>query len=51
MRQQAMAWLASRPAELVDYVWLSNFEYSGERIPLMDRHRGMCKPASMNAAL
>lgn len=46
-----MAWLDRRTEELVDYSWLSTFEYADERIPLMDRQRGIRKPASMNAAL
>lgn len=51
VRESAMAWLERRPRELVDYAWLSTFEYAGQRIPLMDRQRGIRKPAGMNAAL
>lgn len=46
-----MQWLDHRPAERVDYAWLSGFEYEGRRIPLMDRQRGIRKPAGMDAAL
>ncbi len=46
-----MSWLNTRPRELVDYAWLSTFEYDGARIPLMDRQRGIRKPASTAAAL
>lgn len=46
-----MSWLDGRPQEQVDYAWLSTFEYHGQRIPLMDRQRGIRKPAAMNAAL
>ncbi|QWZ09238.1 HNH endonuclease [Nocardioides panacis] len=51
IRESAMTWLDARPREQVDYAWLSTFEYEGQRIPLMDRQRGIRKPASMNAAL
>lgn len=51
IRDRAMAWLDRRPTELVDYSLLSNFEYEGQRIPLMDPQRGIRKPRSMNAAL
>jgi putative restriction endonuclease len=46
-----MEWLDRRPDEVVDYAWLSHFEYDGKRIPLMDPQRGIRKPASMHAAL
>jgi len=46
-----MSWLDGRAQEQVDYAWLSTFEYQGHRIPLMDRQRGIRKPAAMNAAL
>ena len=46
-----MQWLDRRPRPQVDWAWLSTFEYDGERIPLMDRQRGIRKPAKMNAAL
>lgn len=46
-----MAWLDSRPAPRVDFQWLSQFEYQGSRVPLMDRQRGIRKPAGFDAAL
>ena len=46
-----MQWLDRRPRQEVDYAWLSTFEYDGQRIALMDRQRGIRKPARMNAAL
>ncbi|HEX6516694.1 MAG TPA: HNH endonuclease [Nocardioidaceae bacterium] len=51
IREAAMQWLDRRPRQQVDYAWLSTFEYAGQRIPLMDRQRGIRKPARMNAAL
>lgn len=53
IRDAAMRWLDARPEdrEHVDYAWLSGFEYNGQRIPLMDRQRGIRKPAGMEAAL
>lgn len=46
-----MRWLDQRPPGRVDHAWLSGFERDGERIPLMDRQRGIRKPARMQAAL
>ncbi|WP_377325941.1 HNH endonuclease [Pimelobacter simplex] len=46
-----MDWLDNRPTPRVDFAWLSGFEFDGTRIPLMDRQRGIRKPAGMNAAL
>jgi putative restriction endonuclease len=46
-----MDWLDTRPRPQIDYAWLSTFEFEGQRLPLMDRQRGIRKPASMNAAL
>lgn len=46
-----MGWLDARGADAVTYNQLSGFEYDGRRIPLMDRQRGIRKPAGMNAAL
>ncbi len=46
-----MAWLDARPSPGVDYNWLAEFEYAGQRIPLMDRQRGIRKPAGLDAAL
>ena len=51
MRTAAMGWLDQRRRPQVDYAWLSTFEFDGQRVPLMDRQRGIRKPASMNAAL
>lgn len=51
VREAAMLWLDRRPTERVDYKWLSTFEYDGRRVPLMDRQRGIRKPAGMTAAL
>lgn len=51
VRTAAMSWLDGRPREQVDFAWLSTFQYDGQRIPLMDRQRGIRKPAAMNAAL
>lgn len=51
MRRAAMTWLDRRPRPQVDYGWLSTFEYEGQRIPLMDRQRGIRKPAGMAEAL
>lgn len=50
-RAAAMSWLDGRPAPRVDFGWLSNFEFEGVRVPLMDRQRGIRKPASFDAAL
>jgi putative restriction endonuclease len=46
-----MQWLDSRPSPRVDFAWLSTFEYERHRIPLMDRQRGIRKPAGFDAAL
>ena len=46
-----MAWLDGRPSAEVDYQHLTTFEYAGERLPLIDRQRGIRKPAGMSAAL
>ena len=43
--------LEGRDEPRVDYAWLSGFEYQGERVPLMDRQRGIRKPAGFDAAL
>jgi putative restriction endonuclease len=51
VREAAMRWLDGRPTAQVDYAWLATFEYDGQRIPLMDRQRGIRKPAVMSAAL
>ena len=46
-----MRWLDERPTPMVDFAWLAGFEYEGERVPLMDRQRGIRKPAGFEAAL
>lgn len=46
-----MAWLDGRSSPRVEYSWLTTFQYDGERLPLMDRQRGIRKPAAMSAAL
>lgn len=51
IRDAAMTWLDHRPSQRVDYNWLTTFEYQGHRLPLMDRQRGIRKPAGMTAAL
>ena len=35
----------------MDFAWLSTFEYEGARFPLIDRQRGIRKPAGMDEAL
>jgi putative restriction endonuclease len=50
----AFAWLddrAARGEQLVRYDELAQFEVDGQRIPLMDRQRGIRKPAVLEAAL
>ena len=46
-----MQWLDARPSPRVDFAWLSTFSFAGERVPLMDRQRGIRKPAGFEAAL
>lgn len=46
-----MTWLDERPTPRVDFNWLATFTYEGQRLPLMDRQRGIRKPAGMDAAL
>lgn len=46
-----MTWLDRRPDEVVDYQWLTTFAYDDQRMPLMDRQRGIRKPAALTAAL
>lgn len=50
-RIAAMRWLDERPKPRVDFTWLSEFEYEHQRVPLMDRQRGIRKPAGFDAAL
>lgn len=51
LRQRAMEWLETRPSDQVDFAWTTQFEYAGQRVPLLDRQRGIRKPAAMSAAL
>jgi putative restriction endonuclease len=51
VRQAAMDWLARHGTNRVDYVFTTTFEYEGRRLPLMDRQRGIRKPAGFYAAL
>lgn len=51
LRAKAMRWLDQRPDQRVDFAWLAEFRFDGQRIPLMDRQRGIRKPAGMDAAL
>jgi putative restriction endonuclease len=50
-RQAAMQWLDQRPTPRVDFTWLSTFTFEGQRVALMDRQRGIRKPAGFDAAL
>lgn len=51
IRDAAMAWLDARPLVHVDYQFASQFTFEGERIALMDRGRGIRKPAGLSAAI
>lgn len=54
IRSAAMAWLDERrlsEAPFLHYKELADFHHAGERIALMDRQRGIRKPARMSAAL
>jgi putative restriction endonuclease len=54
LRRAAMAWLDAvtrRGEELVSFAQLARFEFEGRRIALMDRQRGIRKPAGLDAAL
>lgn len=54
LRQAAMAWLddhARRGETLLTQRQLAAFHFGQQRIPLMDRQRGIRKPATMDAAL
>ncbi len=54
LREAAMRWLDARGAHegsLVRHDELAGFEFSGQRISLMDRQRGIRKPAALTAAL
>lgn len=51
VRQAAMDWLSRRGSTRVDYAFTTTFEYEGRRLPLIDRQRGIRKPAGFDAAL
>ena len=51
LRVAAMTFLDGRETPEVDYGWTSAFTFDGERIPLMDRGRGIRKPRSLESAL
>lgn len=54
LRNAAMSWLddrKQREAPFVRYDELADFRLNGERIALMDRQRGIRKPARLDAAL
>jgi len=51
VRRSAMSWLDQRRLDLVTQTFLASFEYDGHSLPLMDRQRGIRKPAGMEAAL
>lgn len=54
LRTAAMEWLDDRArqgAETVRFDELAAFTFAGTRIPLMDRQRGIRKPAALDAAL
>lgn len=54
LRAAAIAWLDERQRQglyTVRYDELTEFTFQGQRVPLMDRQRGIRKPASLEAAL
>lgn len=54
VRQAAMEWLSLRTRdglEPIDSESLREFEFEGQRLPLLDAQRGIRKPASLSAAL
>ncbi|MDO5067902.1 MAG: hypothetical protein Q4D96_11530 [Propionibacteriaceae bacterium] len=51
LREAAMRWLDANPSPLVDFAWLTTFEFDGVRIPLIDRVRGIRAPKELRAAL
>lgn len=51
VRASAMTWLDRRRVDWVTFGDLAVFEYEGHRLPLMDRQRGIRKPAGMDSAL
>lgn len=46
-----MDYLDARPRPQVDYRWLSEFTFDGERMALMDTQKGIRKPAKLQSAL
>jgi len=54
LREAALGWLENRRSsghELLGYDDLAAFTFEGSRVPLMDRQRGIRKPAGLDAAL
>ena len=54
LRAAAIAWLDERQREgrsTLRYDELAQFTFEGRRVPLMDRQRGIRKPAALDAAL
>ena len=54
LRHAAMAWLSARThagANPIGHDEVADFEFEGERFPLMDRQRGIRKPAVLGSAL
>jgi len=54
LRQTAMDWLdelTRHGVELLSFAQLAEFQFEGQRIALMDRQRGIRKPAALDAAL
>jgi putative restriction endonuclease len=54
IRDAAMAWLSERERRgqmTVAYAELAGFQHGGARVPLIDRQRGIRKPAGFHAAL
>ena len=54
LRSAAAQWLDKRKKaghDLVTYREIAQFSYKGERIPLMDRQRGIRKPRGLEAAI
>lgn len=54
LRAAAIAWLDERQLrglETARYDELADFVFEGQRVPLMDRQRGIRKPAALDAAL
>lgn len=53
-RDAAVAWLQTRKEQgsgHFQYAELANYKYDGVRVPLIDRQRGIRKPAVLQAAL